>query len=171
MESILLTIKKMLGLEPEYTPFDTDIIVLINSSLMRLHQLGIGPKGGFRITDDSQKWSDFINDSSCLNSIQEFIFIKTKLVFDPPATSFVISAYNDRANELEWCLMVEAEYEGANGSSSGPTYIYDGPYVVDPSFDRQELDTDNKTLLDDITVNGIKVTSTRNPSGGNTLSI
>lgn len=171
MESILLTIKKMLGLEPEYTPFDTDIIVLINSSLMRLHQIGIGPKGGLRISDDLTKWSDLINDESCLNSIQEFIFIRTKLSFDPPQTSFVIQAYKDRADELEWCLMVEAEYEGANGGSSGPTYIYDGPYVVDPSFDQQVLDTDNKKLLDDVTVNKIKVTSTRNPSGGNTLSI
>lgn len=115
MESILLTIKKMLGLEPEYTPFDTDIIVLINSSLMRLHQLGIGPKDGFHITDDSQTWSDFVGDRQDLNSIQEFIFIKVKLVFDPPSTSFVISAYNDRANELEWCLMVEKEYKDQGG--------------------------------------------------------
>lgn len=117
MESILLTIKKMLGLEPEYTPFDMDIIVLINSSIMRLHQLGIGPKDGFYITDESQTWHEFVGCDKDLKSIQEFIFIKTKLVFDPPSTSFVISAYNDRASELEWCLMVEKEYTDQGGDN------------------------------------------------------
>ena len=108
-ESILATIKKMLGLEADYTPFDMDIKVLINSAFMTLHQLGVGPKEGFAITDYSDKWSDLVTNKIMMNAIQEYVYMKVKMVFDPPGNQFVMSAMNDRCKEYEQRLVMQAE--------------------------------------------------------------
>lgn len=108
-ESILKTIKKLLGLAPEYTPFDTDIIVLINAALMTLCQIGVGPKEGFFISDMTSRWSDFLTNETKLNGAQQYIYIKVRMVFDPPGNSFVMSALESQAKELEWRLNVQAE--------------------------------------------------------------
>lgn len=108
-DSILATIKKMLGLDAEYTPYDMDIIVLINSVFMTLHQLGIGPAEGFSIKDYSAKWSDFVTNNIRLNAVQEYVYMKVRMVFDPPGNSFVMDALKENCKELEFRMNVQAE--------------------------------------------------------------
>lgn len=110
-DSILATIKKMLGLAAEYTAFDQDIIVLINSQFMVLQQLGVGTKDahGFAIKDYSEKWKDFLVNDVNLRAVKEYIYMKVRMVFDPPGNSFVMDAYKQQCQELEWRLNVQAE--------------------------------------------------------------
>lgn len=109
-DSILNTIKNMLGLEPDYTAFDTDIIVFINSAFSVLNQLGIGPKNVFSIEDDSAVWTDFIGDKNKYNMVKEYIYLSCRTVFDPPSSSFVLTAYKERMKELEWRLNTASEF-------------------------------------------------------------
>ena len=110
MESILTSVKKLLGLPAEYTNFDADIIMHINSVFMILNQLGIGPVDGFRIENDSAVWSDFIdNNSKKIEAVKSYMNLKVKLLFDPPLSSAVMEANNRMINELEWRLNLEAE--------------------------------------------------------------
>ena len=108
-DSILLTIKKMLGLDDEYTPFDTDVIIHINSALMTLNQLGIGPKGGFEISDASSTWSDFLTNSVNLGSVKNYVYLSVKMLLDPPTNSFVLDAMKRQVEELGWRLNIQAE--------------------------------------------------------------
>jgi len=108
-ESILITIKKMLGLSADYDAFDLDIMVYVNSALMVANQLGIGPPNGFRITGPNELWSDFIDDSINLESVKEMIAKHVQLSFDPPSNSFVATSMENRIKELEWRLNVQAE--------------------------------------------------------------
>ena len=109
--SILNTIKKMLGLDANYTAFDTDIIVHINSALMTLTQLGVGSPSGFSITSSLATWQDFIGTASDLEAIKSFVYLKTRLAFDPPATSFVLEAIKAMINEYEWRINVQVDTE------------------------------------------------------------
>lgn len=108
-DSILTTIKKMLGLDESYMPFDADVIVLINSALMILSQLGIGPKNGFSIDGYNSTWSDFLVNDVKLESVKNYIYLKVRVTFDPPTSSSVLEAYKQQLNELEWRLNVQAE--------------------------------------------------------------
>lgn len=108
-DSILATIKKMLGLDVNYTPFDQDIIVLINGVFMTLHQLGIGPADGFSIEDYSSRWSEFLTNPINLRAAQEYVYMKVRMVFDPPGNSFVMDALKQQCQELEWRMNVQAE--------------------------------------------------------------
>ena len=110
MESILTSIKKMLGIDVEYTHFDADIIMHINSVFMILTQLGVGPSEGFSIEDDSAIWSDFIQDSTNIESVKSYVYLRVKLLFDSTSLgSPVIEAMNRQISELEWRLNIEAE--------------------------------------------------------------
>ena len=109
MESILTSIKKLLGIGEEYDHFDPDLIIHINSVFMILTQLGVGPSEGFSIQDATAKWTDFLPDASKLEAVKTYVFLKVKLVFDPPLSSAVIDAMKQAINELEWRLNVEAE--------------------------------------------------------------
>ena len=109
MESILISIKKLLGITEEYDQFDPDIIMHINSVFMILTQLGVGPAEGFSIEDDTALWTDFIQDIKKLESVKTYIYLKVKLAFDPPLSSAVIESMNRLINELEWRLNVAAE--------------------------------------------------------------
>lgn len=109
MESILTSIKKLLGITEEYDQFDPDIIMHINSVFMILTQLGVGPAEGFSIEDDTAVWTDFIQDVKKLESVKTYIYLKVKLLFDPPLSSAVIDSTNRLINELEWRLNVAAE--------------------------------------------------------------
>ncbi len=105
MESILTTIKQMLGgLTADYTEFDVPIISHINTALFRLHQLGVGPEKRALIRDASETWDDLFGDTTDLEAVKEYIWLKVKLVFDPSTSSFVTDSYKERINELEWCL-------------------------------------------------------------------
>ena len=109
MDSILTTIKKLLGIDAEYTHFDGDIIAHINSVFMALTQMGVGPPEGFAIEDDSYLWEDFITDSTKLQAVKTYVYLKVKLIFDPPLTSSVMEAMNHQISECEWRLNVAAE--------------------------------------------------------------
>lgn len=108
-ESILKTIKGLLGPDDDYTVFDPDIIVFINSALATLTQIGVGPSGGFRIAGEDETWDDFIGDREDIDSVKEYIYMKVKMAFDPPTSSFVMSAYQDACNELIWRLNVAVD--------------------------------------------------------------
>ena len=100
--SILDSIKKLLGIPSEVTEFDTDILIHINSVFSILTQLGVGPSSGFSIEDSSAEWSDFIGDDARLSDVKSFVYLKTRLLFDPPASSAAMDAMNRMASELEW---------------------------------------------------------------------
>ena len=111
-ESILTTIKKLLGLDESYEAFDTDVIIAINTALMALMQIGVGPKIGFRIEDDEATWEDFLgSDVADLEAAKSYVFIKARLMFDPPSSSVVVEAYNKAAEECEWRLNVQRDPE------------------------------------------------------------
>lgn len=109
MDSILTSIKKMLGIAEDYEHFDPDIIMHINSVFMILFQLGVGPKEGFVIEDETSVWSDFISDTLSLESVKTYIHLRVRLLFDPPLSSSVIESINRSISELEWRLNVAAE--------------------------------------------------------------
>ena len=108
-ESILITIKKKLGLSKDYDAFDTDVITNINTSLMRLGQLGIGPTTGFRITGEYETWRDFIGNRVDLEGVKDFIYMKARIVFDPPASAAALQALKEEVKELEFCLNVQVD--------------------------------------------------------------
>ena len=111
MESILTSIKKLLGIEEDYEHFDADIIMHINSVFMILTQLGVGPKEGFIIEDDSTTWEEYLPEADLvkLSAVKSFIHLKVRLLFDPPSSSAVIESTNKLLSELEWRLNVAAE--------------------------------------------------------------
>lgn len=110
MDSILTSIKKLLGIAEEYTQFDTDLIIHINSVFMILTQLGVGPEKGFTISDKSKTWSDFISvEDNRFESVKTYVYQKVKLMFDPPTSSIVADAANRIISELEWRLNVSYE--------------------------------------------------------------
>ena len=112
MESILTSIKKLLGIAEEYTHFDNDIIMHINSVFTTLTQLGVGPSEGFFIEDDSTYWTDFIPDLNKLQAVKTYMFLKVKIVFDPGSVgSSTLASYERQIQELEWRLNVIAESE------------------------------------------------------------
>jgi hypothetical protein len=109
MESILTSIKKLLGIEEEYEHFDPELIMHINSVFMILNQLGVGPSEGFYIQDANSVWTDYIPEGSNLESVKTYIHLKVKLIFDPPSSSTIIEAINRTISELEWRLNVESD--------------------------------------------------------------
>ena len=110
MDSILTSIKKLLGIAQECTDFDMDLIIHINSVLMILTQLGVGPEKGFTIEDSRDLWADFLEDDlSKLEAVRTFVYLKVRLIFDPPSNSAVIESINRTISELEWRLNVAAE--------------------------------------------------------------
>lgn len=109
MDSILTSIKKMLGISEDYTQFDADLIMHINSVFLNLAQLGVWPASGFSIEDETTEWTDFINNNAQLQAVKSYIYLKVKLLFDPPLSSAVIESTNRMIAELEWRLNVAAE--------------------------------------------------------------
>lgn len=111
MDSILTSIKKLLGPSAEDTHFDPDIIMHINTVLADLNELGVGPDEGFAIEDETACWDEFIPEESLkkLNNVKTYIYLRVKLLFDPPANSAVIESMNKQIDKLEWRLNVAAE--------------------------------------------------------------
>lgn len=108
-DSILDTVKKVLQIPEDYTAFDIDIIMHINTVFGILHQLGIGPITGFFITDKAATWGQFLDNEPLLNGVKSYVVLKVRLMFDPPTTSFAIKAQQDQVAELEWRLNVFRE--------------------------------------------------------------
>lgn len=115
MESILTSIKKLLGLSEEYEQFDPDIIMHINTVFMNLTQLGVGPESGFYIEDAENTWDEFVDtfDDIQFNAVKTYVYLKVKLLFDPPLSSSVLQSINNTISELEWRLNVAAESKKA----------------------------------------------------------
>lgn len=119
MESILTSIKKLLGIPAEYTHFDQDIIIHINTAFMTLKQLGAGPSVGFMIEDESSVWDDFISTDYDLLMVKTYIYLKVKQVFDPPTSSIVAEAMNRNISELEWRLNVAVDKSTVEEDDTG----------------------------------------------------
>ena len=104
MDSILNSIKKLLGITEECKDFNQDLIIHINSVFMILNQLGVGPKDGFKITDETNTWNEFISGDQNIESLKTYMYMKVRMMFDPPSSSIVADAMNKQINELEWRL-------------------------------------------------------------------
>lgn len=114
-ESILVSIKKLLGIDAEYKHFDPDLIMHINSVFSILTQLGVGPSSGFSITGDNETWSDFIDkETKKLSLVKSYMHLKVKLLFDPPLGTAVIQSIDRQISEFEWRLSVAADLEDDN---------------------------------------------------------
>lgn len=109
MDSILTSIKKLLGITAEYTQFDTDLIIHINSVFSILTQLGVGPSTGFSIHDEYSVWTDFLPEDSRLEMVKTYVYLKVRLMFDPPDRSAVADAMKRQIDELEFRLNVAAD--------------------------------------------------------------
>ena len=108
--TILSSVKKSLGILPEYTAFDEPILDNINMALARLHQLGVGPEEGYTASEETL-WSDIITEPR-LNMIKEYVTLKTRVLFDPPSTSFLLQSYEEELKDLEWRICSEVECYG-----------------------------------------------------------
>ncbi len=109
--SILNSVKKSIGIMPEYTAFDDTLIMHINSAFMMLTQMGIGPSKGFHIEDSSKEWSDFLsNTDDNYESVKSYVAMKVRLLFDPPSSSTHMECIKQMISEIEWRL--NFEYEG-----------------------------------------------------------
>lgn len=108
-ESIFKTIKALLGPDADYDVFDNDILIFINGVLSTLTQLGIGPSTGFRISGDKETWHDLLGDYADLESVKTYIYLKVRLLFDPPSSSAVMNAFEETCKELEWRLNVAVD--------------------------------------------------------------
>lgn len=109
MDSILNSVKKVLGVDAAYTVFDTDIIMHINSALSVLTQLGIGPTQGFMVEDSTSTWAAFLGDDIRLNMAKSVVYLRVRMLFDPPQTSYLVTALEKQIEELEWRLNVHRE--------------------------------------------------------------
>lgn len=127
--SILTSVKKVLGIDAAYTAFDEDVIMHINAAFATLLQLGIGPENGFMIYDAVPEWDDFIAPSADQNASKTYVYLKVRLLFDPPGTSFLLDAIRRQIEELEWRLNVSREYglDGQMPTDSGETILDGGP--------------------------------------------
>ena len=109
MESILISIKKDLGIDADDRAFDPDIIRRINSAFMVLMQLGVGPAGGFRITSESDTWDEFFQGRTDIEGVKDYVYLKVRLKFDPPANASLLEALKEEIAELESRLNMQAE--------------------------------------------------------------
>ena len=113
-DSILLNVKKMLGIPPDYEQFDPEIIIHINSVFSILTQLGVGSDEGFSIKDSTASWSDYIPEGKAVEDIKTYVYLKVRLIFDPPQSSAAIEAMKQLASEFEWRINVGVDVEEVN---------------------------------------------------------
>lgn len=109
-DSILDSIKKILGMPPDYDAFDTDLVIHINSVFGILAQLGVGPVGGFSISDSTTLWKSYLGDSKDLEMVKSYMALKVRLVFDPPTIGAVMDAMKEQIREYEWRLNVQVDH-------------------------------------------------------------
>lgn len=104
--SVLGSVKKMLGLAEDFDAFDLDVIIHINSAFSTLYQAGVGPVSGFSIEDANDTWDRFIGNKMTINDVKTYVYLRVRLLFDPPSTSFALKAVEDQITELLWRLNV-----------------------------------------------------------------
>lgn len=124
--SILDSTKKVLGFDPDYSAFDADITMHINAALFTLNDLGVGAADGFLITGREETWDQFSSDTKLLTAVKSYVYLKVRMLFDPPATSFAIDAINKQITELEWRMNVRVENQKVT------TVIVDPEAVIIP---------------------------------------
>ena len=110
MESILTSVKKQLGIAEDYKHFDSDLIISINSVFSVLNQLGVGPDEGYSITDKNDLWSDFLPAGKKLELVKTYVYLKVKLIFDPPTSSAVMEAIKQNIAEQEWRILAVVDF-------------------------------------------------------------
>lgn len=116
--SILTSIKKLLGIPEEIEDFDTDISMHINSVFLTLNEIGVGPSDGFYIEDKNTQWTDFIDEGIVLNSVKSYMYLKVRLLFDPPNNSTTIESINRQISEFEWRIMVAVDQPTNEGEGN-----------------------------------------------------
>lgn len=116
--SILLTIKQMLGIPSEYSVFDEELVVYINTVIAALRQLGVGPENGFAITGENDSWGDYIGDTLMYENVKSYIYLKVRMMFDPPSSSFVLEAFKNQAAEIEWRIYIQADEDKDEGENN-----------------------------------------------------
>ena len=109
-QSILTTIRTMIGPSASYEVFDTDLIIGINTAFARLCQLGVGPQIPFKIHGDTETWDDFMSDDELSDEVKQYVYLKTRLIFDPPENGNVASSYQAQIDQLEWLLKEVARF-------------------------------------------------------------
>ena len=115
MDSILNSVKAMLGITPDYDPFDNELIMHINSVFMVLHQLGVGPSERFEIEGADEEWSDFLKGGTKLGLVKSYMYLKVRQLFDPPTSGGALEAIDRQIKEFEWRLNVEVETPSLQG--------------------------------------------------------
>jgi hypothetical protein len=130
--SVLLSVKHMLNIPPADTAYDLDIITHVNSAFTTLNDLGIGPDEGFMIEDSSSTWAEFLGPNVNYNSVKTYMFLCLRLVFDPPATSFHLTALNEQIREHEYRLSVRRD-SAVLSALAGETALVDG-HPLDPIY-------------------------------------
>jgi hypothetical protein len=127
-DSILNSTKKVLGLAPDYTVFDQDVIMHLNSTFSILDQLGVGPTGGYSIEDDEPTWDAYSAPPNQLQMVRTYVFLKVRMLFDPPTTSYMITAMEQQIKEHEWRLNTfrEVEAYSANVDEDDVPLVLDG---------------------------------------------
>ncbi len=108
-QSILTSIKKVLGLAEDYTAFDPDLLIHINSVFSDLAQLGVGDAVAYAIEGKEETWTDFLVDQRNINSVKSYVYLRVRLLFDPPTTSYTLTAFQEQIKQWEWRLNVERE--------------------------------------------------------------
>lgn len=108
-DSILNSVKKVLGIDPAYSAFDLDITMHINTVFFTLQQLGIGSPDGFLIEDDTTVWADYLGSDKNYNAVRTYIYLRVRVLFDPPTVPSTMTAIENQIKELEWRLNIEAE--------------------------------------------------------------
>lgn len=127
--SILSSTKKILNIADDDLSFDLDIIMFINSTLATLHQLGVGPEEGFMIEDATAEWATLLGGDPRQNGVKNFVYLSVRLAFDPPATSFAISAIEKQIEEMGWRINVQRErfiYVSPTPVIEEDVYVLDG---------------------------------------------
>jgi hypothetical protein len=125
-ESILTSTKKALDISETISVFDANVIMYINTAFSTLNQIGIGPSAGYMISGIEETWDAFIGDDPRLNSVKTYVYLKVRLLFDPPQTSFLLEAFKAQIQELEWRLNVKREGEE-----------WDDPFPISVTNDEQ----------------------------------
>lgn len=137
-QSILISTKKLLHVASDDDSFDLDIMTHINSAFSTLHDLGIGPLMGFVIEDETAKWDDIFDNPEehkvTLSWIRTYVFLKGRLLFDPPTTSFLLDAVNKQIQELEWRINAKREETDWVDPLPFEHTIIDGGDPVSPHF-------------------------------------
>lgn len=110
-QSILASTKKVLGIDPSIDVFDQDIIMHINSVFNTLQQLGVGPVEGYQIADETSEWPEFTSNNFLMNSVKSYTYLRVRMLFDPPSTSFHLEAIKEQIKEFEWRMKVQMEGE------------------------------------------------------------